>query len=143
MGYRGSKSPSLSNKRLPLAGVKEQRVDGSWFLNINKNLRCTLMGFERNYQTKISSKQFVIQNKNFCSNSQCKNLPAEGKVTSRVATVSALKGWTDANLIKLNPWFVTGFTDAEGWSLRALREGLYIYKNKNYKTGWSRSARSD
>lgn len=78
------------------------------------------MGFERNYQTKISSKQFVIQNKIFCSNSQCKNLP-----------VSALKGWTDANLIKLNPWFVTGFTDAEGCF------GLYIYKNKNYKTGWS------
>ena len=40
-------------------------------------------------------------------------------------------GWTDANLIRLNPWFVTGFTDAECCL------GLYIYKNKNYKTGWS------
>jgi hypothetical protein len=36
-----------------------------------------------------------------------------------------------ANFIILNPWFVTGFTDAEGCF------GLYIYKNKNYKTGWS------
>jgi len=38
-------------------------------------LRCTLTGFERNYQIKISSKQFVIQNKNFSTNSQYKNLP--------------------------------------------------------------------
>jgi hypothetical protein len=56
MGYRGSKSVSIDI-------VKEQRVDGSWFLNklaiakIFRSLRCTLMGFERNYQIKILSKQ--------------------------------------------------------------------------------------
>jgi len=37
MGYRGSKSGIIS--------VKEQRVDGSWFLaKIARSLRCTLMG---------------------------------------------------------------------------------------------------
>ena len=54
MGYRGSKS-ILNNI------VKEQRVDGSWSIIKAKSrqmlLRCTLMGFERNYQVKIPSKQ--------------------------------------------------------------------------------------
>ena len=54
MGYRGSKS-ILNNI------VKEQRVDGSWSIIKAKSrqmlLRCTLMGFERNYQVKILSKQ--------------------------------------------------------------------------------------
>ena len=53
MGYRGSKSVSSKN------AVKEQRVDGSWshYLINNSLLRYTLMGFERNYQIKILSKQ--------------------------------------------------------------------------------------
>ena len=49
--------------RIKNKSVKEQRVDGSYIINKNKILmvlRYTLMGFERNYQTKISSKQFVI-----------------------------------------------------------------------------------
>ena len=56
MGYRGSKS---------LKSVKEQREDGSYFINKNKNLmklRCTLMGREICYQIKIPSKQLI---KNF------------------------------------------------------------------------------
>jgi hypothetical protein len=121
--------------RIKKKSVKEQRVDGSYIINKNKNLmvlRYTLMGFERNYQTKISSKQFVIQNKNFSTNSQYKNLPFSNICnTSFFLPVSARAGWTKANLIRLNPWFVTGFTYAEGCF------GLYIYKNKNYKTGWS------
>jgi len=48
MGYRGSKSDFES--------VKEQRVDGSWCKK-PLHLRCTLMGFERNYQIKIPSNQ--------------------------------------------------------------------------------------
>jgi hypothetical protein len=55
MGYRGSKS------ELNFNSVKEQRVDGSWLLNKLavpiRSLRCTLMGFERNYQVKIPTKQ--------------------------------------------------------------------------------------
>ena len=55
MGYRGSKSEFVSHTD----SVKEQRVDGSW----SKKpllLRYTLMGFERNYQVKILSKQLNI-----------------------------------------------------------------------------------
>jgi len=48
MGNRGSKSDNLIS-------VKEQRVDGSWCGNILPHLRCTLAGFERNYQVKILS----------------------------------------------------------------------------------------
>ena len=54
MGYRGSKSDLLNKS------VKEQRVDGSWLLKWPqpiRSLRCTLMGFERNYQIKVLSKQ--------------------------------------------------------------------------------------
>jgi hypothetical protein len=44
MGYRGSKSLLNKNK-----SVKEQRVDGSCFINNKKflKLRYTLMGFEK------------------------------------------------------------------------------------------------
>lgn len=48
--------------------VKEQRVDGSYCI-ISKSkimqLRCTLMGFERNYQIKILSKQLNKNKINF------------------------------------------------------------------------------
>jgi hypothetical protein len=49
MGDRGSKS-DLENK-----SVKEQRVDGN--CTENSVLRCTLTGFERNYQVRILSNQ--------------------------------------------------------------------------------------
>lgn len=76
MGYRGSKSNCKKvhyNRSFPLSFVKEQRVYGSWnFIIVNreglmgiiplsvllmKNLRCTLMGFERNYLIKNLSNQ--------------------------------------------------------------------------------------
>ena len=82
MGYRGSKSVLLNST------VKEQRVDGSWsnYLLSSSLLRCTLMGFERNYQIKVLSKQF--NKKNFCTSAQ-------------------------VPITKLDPWFVTGFCDGE------------------------------
>ena len=56
MDNRGSKSDFISN----LNSVKEQRVDGSWCIQKwLMRLRCTLMGFERNYQLKIPSKQLI------------------------------------------------------------------------------------
>jgi hypothetical protein len=52
MGYRGSKSVNTT--------VKEQRVDGSWFLAKKaRSLRCALTGFEKNYQIKYPSKQLT------------------------------------------------------------------------------------
>jgi len=92
MGNRGSKSEILqtqspkktTKKRV---SVKEQRVDGSWFLAQQaRNLRCTLMGGASYYQINYPSKQFKIY-------------------------FSTLQ--TDKN-VQLNPYWVTGFTDAEG-----------------------------
>jgi hypothetical protein len=86
MGYRGSKSENRhpSPNRF---SVKEQRVDGSWFLAPQAlNLRCTLMGFERSYQINNPSKQSKFNFSTLCS---------------------------DQN-VQLNPYWVTGFTDAEG-----------------------------
>ena len=75
MGYRGSKSNcNFNNKSIQIKNysfVKEQRVDGSYCTyKQNLQLRYTLKGGESYYQTKIPSKQFVIQTKNFSTNSQ-------------------------------------------------------------------------
>jgi hypothetical protein len=60
MGYRGSKSEFINS-------VKEQRVDGSCGRFKFLPLRCTLMGFERNYQVNILSKQLNKTLKSFSS----------------------------------------------------------------------------
>jgi len=82
MDNRGSKSVLYNT-------VKEQRVDGSWFLSnlpvTIRSLRYTLMGFERNYQIKIPSKQLNIK-----------------------------KFSTFYYSYQFNPWFWTGLIDAEG-----------------------------
>ena len=66
--------------------VKEQRVDGSWCNNKKLlRLRCTLMGFERNYQLRILSNQ-----------------------------INAVRMYTNLSQKPyMNPWFFTGFSDAE------------------------------
>ena len=62
MGYRGSKSVLNLTNLINFYTVKEQRVDGSCFgLNFKiPRLRCTLTGYESNYQVKNPSKQFNI-----------------------------------------------------------------------------------
>ena len=101
MGYRGSKS----NKGNILF-VKEQRVDGSY---INKlMLRCTLTGFERSYQVKILSNQ-INQIRTYSANNTSQKLKLNGSI---------------------DPWFLTGFSDAEGTF------SVLIQHNKNYATNW-------
>lgn len=69
--------------------VKEQRVDGSWFFAQQaRNLRCTLMGGASYYQINYPSKQFKSYFSTLHSDSDIK--------------------------VQLNPYWVTGFTDAEG-----------------------------
>ena len=97
MGNRGSKSDFISNLR----AVKEQRVDGSWYIK-PMYLRCTLMGFKRNYPIKIPSKQ----------------------LNNKFSTLKPL------NINKLNPWFVTGITDAEGMFT------IMVDKNNKRTLGW-------
>lgn len=55
MGNRGSKSAICES-----IAVKEQRVYGSWHGKILPCLKCTLTGFERNYQAKNPS-NLIIQ----------------------------------------------------------------------------------
>jgi hypothetical protein len=84
MDYRGSKSEIIQTPQPIELSVKEQRVDGSYFGKYPK-LRCTLVGFERNYRIKILSKQFI--NRKF-------------------STLNTLSN--------LNPFYVSGLIDAEG-----------------------------
>ena len=75
-----------SKSDFTLESVKEQRVDGSWYNKKNlMYLRYTLMGFERNYQVKIPSNHLFK--------------------TSYSTLVD--------NISTSNPWFITGFADAE------------------------------
>jgi hypothetical protein len=105
MGNRGSKSEFRISQPKRIS-VKEQRVDGSWFLvNKARSLRCTLMGFERNYPVKVLSKRLYQQFSTLTSSPQALNF-------------------------KLNPWFVTGLIDAEGVFAISIR------KDKEYKLGW-------
>jgi hypothetical protein len=112
MGYRGSKSAVISNNlnkvsRFKISAVKEQRVDGSWckrFMSKNFNLlhlRCTLMDCESNYPFKILSKQ--LNNRKFS---------------------------TFHSKLNINPWFITGFSDAESSFF------ISIYQDKNSKLKW-------
>nr|YP_009517163.1 LAGLIDADG homing endonuclease [Blastosporella zonata]YP_009517210.1 LAGLIDADG homing endonuclease [Blastosporella zonata]AYE93086.1 LAGLIDADG homing endonuclease [Blastosporella zonata]AYE93087.1 LAGLIDADG homing endonuclease [Blastosporella zonata] len=112
MGYRGSKSDLISRF------VKEQRVDGSYCIKATTKkmqLRCTLMGFERNYQVKIPSKQ----------------------LNRFLSTVSAI-AVNDGKILPspshmdggLNPYFVSGFADAESYF------STTIYKNNKLTTGY-------
>lgn len=85
VGNRGSKSVIFKSINFI---VKEQRVNGSCFINKNlMKLRCTLMGNERSYQVKIPSNQ-IIQRRIF-------SIEPYLKLTQLI-----------------EPWFITGFTDA-------------------------------
>jgi hypothetical protein len=55
IGYRGFKSGIYNN-----IAVKEQRVNGSWCGKNFPHLRYILVGFARNYLTKISSNQINL-----------------------------------------------------------------------------------
>ena len=110
MGYRGSKSEftKQDTQSKIVNFVKEQRVDGSCFGNSPK-LRYTLMGGESRYQLKIPSNQINIKNY-YCSNSYS---------NPTLATPS------------LNPYFVTGFSDAEASFI------ILILKEPKNKTNWT------
>jgi len=99
MGYRGSKSEFVTQTET----VQEQRVDGNYCIAKKQKmqLRCTLMGFERNYPVKFPTKQ--LNNKNY-SKKSCQS--------------------------KMNPWFITGFSDAEASFI------VSMYKTDNAKLKW-------
>jgi hypothetical protein len=94
MDNRGSKSNFLHPQPIEIF-VKEQRVDGSYFGSVSiPMLRCTLTGGESHFLIKIHSKQLN---------------PAS---LLHKRTFSNLPSGQGRNV--LNPWFLSGFTDAEG-----------------------------
>jgi len=97
IGYRGSKSDFIKKS------VKEQRVDGSWCKK-PLHLRCTLMGFERNYQIKILSSPLQLR----------KNL-------------STLKP-------KIDPYFISGLIDSEGYFSTTVYKNIKYKLGWSFKT---------
>lgn len=85
------------------------------------------MGGESRYQISIPSNQFFMQTKSFHTNSKILIQPDKAETTN----LSLLQLNNTSIKPMLNPWFVTGFTDAEGCF------GLYLYKNTALKSGWS------
>jgi hypothetical protein len=114
MGYRGSKS--ILNTDI----VKEQRVDGSYLGSLYyPKLRCTLMGGESRYQIKIPSKQInKIIYRSYSSNSPSTN--------------TALP-----HITPLDPYFVTGFSDAEASFIILLLKEPKNTSNWTVKTRFS------
>jgi LAGLIDADG endonuclease len=106
--------------------VKEQRVDGSC-TNLKSTglvLRCrslllaelaaNLLSFEKNFLIKNLSNQVVKRN-----------------YTTRVVLSECLNKQSFANFQIFNPWFITGFTDAEGSFV------ISVVKDPQSKTGWN------
>ena len=89
------------SKSSAIALVKEQRVDGSYSFLVGL-LRCTLMAPERGYQTEI------LSNTN--------NLSENVVITKR------------PKLNKLDPWFITGFCEAEDYF------NIFLYKDSKAKS---------
>jgi hypothetical protein len=106
MGNRGSKS--VTGYNYINQTVKEQRVYASWY--DLSYLRCTLLGLERNRSIKNPSNQ--IMPKRLYTNSP--NI------------------YPNTSSILILPWFVTGFTNAEGCFTIIAR------KSPRNKTGWKK-----
>lgn len=107
LGIKNRKMDNRGSKLIISKNIitKEQRVDGSWLLNLNvfNSLRCTLRGFER--ITWYGSLSYQILNKHLYSTKTTTIVTKEPK---------NIKSFIQKDGFKLNPWFVTGFTDGDG-----------------------------
>ncbi len=109
MDDRGSKSTILNN-----IVVKEQRVDGNWYVKSDlMYLRCTLGGSERNRGIKLS---FNMQQ---CWNSRVK-IPSKQLDLKTFSTYNSF----------VNPGLWSGLIDAEG------SFSLIVTKDETRKLGW-------
>jgi hypothetical protein len=102
MGNRGSKSYFQIPQPNEIY-VKEKRVDGSYF-GYNPRLRCTLTGGKSRYHIKIPSKQL---------NPTCLAMVKRTFYTLPLLHLND-KQMSGQGRNVLNPWFFSGFTDAEG-----------------------------
>ena len=133
MGYRGSKSITgliITNQTRP-GTVKEQRVDGSWYIKpavYNKKLmylRCTLMGFERS----CFFLKDVLRRNLSLGNFTCYPRDCQVRILSNQINIARLTTMSIPSN-KMSPWFLTGFIDAEG------SFSILIQHNIKYKTNW-------
>ena len=116
MDYRVSKSIILKSESLI---VKEQWIDGSWQGVFKYScLRNKLTGFERNYQLVILS-EFTFFPRLYIGNNQI-NRQIKYNLIAYSSNIKSIK----------DPWFITGFTDAEGSFY------ISISKDNKLKTGW-------
>lgn len=110
MDNRGSKSAIVKN-----VAVKEQRVDGSWFIKPYLiNLRCTLTNFERNKDKKLG---FNMQQ-------------GWNSIIKSPSKQYDLKRFSTSSSILVNPGTWSGLIDGEGSFT------IVIDKNKARKLGW-------
>ncbi len=127
VGNRGSKSVIGES-----ITVKEQRVNGSWCGCASyPYLRCTLMGFERNYQVKILTTQLV--NKRSYSTSfinDARDSNNQGLIIDPGHPRRGCHGSSPLLRRGADPNFLTGFTDAEGSFV------LSITKSNTVRSGW-------
>jgi hypothetical protein len=105
LGIKNRKMDNHGSKSDSIMSVKEQRVDGSLLLNLNvfNSLRCTLRGFKRITLYGLLSYQILKKHLYYTK-------------TTTIATKEPknIKSFITKYGLKLNPWFVTGFTDGDG-----------------------------
>nr|YP_010608723.1 hypothetical protein PNX16_mgp048 [Drechslerella dactyloides]WAN89803.1 hypothetical protein [Drechslerella dactyloides] len=83
------------------------------------------MDFKTNYQVKFLSNHFIYRKKlNFYSSMTTYHFLSRGKLNFYYSMA------TEQLEIKLNPYFITGFTDGE-WCF-----SITIIKNSKFKFGW-------
>ena len=141
MGYRGYKSIVLSN--FIAAIVKEQRVNGSYYVSYISYIRSILRDFEINSQVRFLSTGLNIKQRSGPARAArgpgsragpaCRPGPRSNKVVLQSFAFLSLSSRKKLHLspaAKIKPWFVTGFTDAEGCFF------VNVVKDNKYKTGW-------
>jgi hypothetical protein len=96
---------NCGSKPCAIAQVKEQRVDDNYGSPVEL-LRCTLMASETCYQTENPSNQNMSQNTSVPKN----------------VTLSNQSRSTERPNLKIDPWFISGFVDAEVYFSRVALE---------------------
>ena len=132
MGYRGSKSVMFKN-----ITVKEQRVDDSYIGDNSLVLRCTrfilyarlapayLMGFERN---RLFRGLFIGKYRHSPINCQI-GIPSK-QINTFSTNNNNLDTGNKLTFNNLNPWFITGFSDAESSFM------ILVQPRSDSKTKW-------
>ena len=122
MGYRGSKSSLFKYNSQPVRknkGVKEQRVDGSWdVIIINKS------PIQLGQAGRLGTNNFKL-----LLSLRCTLMGFERSYQVKIPT-NQLMTRNFSSISGLNPWFITGFSDAEGSFI------VSVYRSESSKLKW-------